>query len=270
MPAYPSILQAIWLLIVTLFLIVVLSGIISAGAVLTGLPPNHPAAIALVNLIGIGLVLAWGIRKTRAPAADVLPLGPLPGPVLFPLTVTIIGLAVLLSEADNLVRTVLPMPPEIAEFFAQISGAGTDKWGSVLVLVIVAPLTEESLFRGLILRGFLRRYSIWTAIAVSALLFGVFHLNPWQFLGAFVLGALFAWAFVRTRSLLLCMFGHALANSLPLIVSSVLDLEITGFTTGFSGPAFQPLWFDALGAVLTAAGVWLLVRAFDREALRGQ
>ncbi|MGQ0548362.1 MAG: hypothetical protein ACT4PY_01670 [Armatimonadota bacterium] len=140
MPAYPNILQAIWLLIVIVLLILVVSGIASVVAVQVGVPPNAPAVIAVVNLVGIGLGLAWGVRKSRAPAAEVLPLGPIPASVPFPLMVTIMGAAILLSEVDNLVRSVLPLPPEIAEFFAQITGAGGDTWGSVLILVVVAPL----------------------------------------------------------------------------------------------------------------------------------
>ncbi|MGH2404413.1 MAG: hypothetical protein ACRDGN_08105, partial [bacterium] len=131
---YPNLLQAIWLLVVIVLLILVLSGVASVAAVLTGLPPNHPAAIAIVNLIGIGLGLAWGVRKTGAPAAEVFRLGPISASLLLPLTVTIFGAVILLSETDNLVRTVLPPPPEIAELFAQITGwvatVGARSWCS--------------------------------------------------------------------------------------------------------------------------------------------
>ncbi|MGH2404412.1 MAG: lysostaphin resistance A-like protein [bacterium] len=135
------------------------------------------------------------------------------------------------------------------------------------MLVIVAPLTEELLFRGLILRGLLRHYTARTAIIASAVLFGVFHLNPWQFLGATVLGVLFAWMFVRTGSLHLCIFGHAFANGVPLIVS-VLKVDIVGFTSELTGVEFQPLWFDALGLVLSAVGLWRLRRYFVSSLTR--
>ena len=260
--SYPNILQAIWLL----FLIVVLSFVLSviAGAVArrVGGSPDHPAVAAVVNSVAIGLALAWGLRKSRASAADVFPLSPKQIPLLLPLAVAIVGMVILISEADNLLRTVLPLPPGLADFFEQITGKGAGPWGLVLA-VVVAPLTEELLFRGLILRGFLRHYSVRTAIIASAVLFGAFHLNPWQFVGAFALGVLFAWTFVRTRSLLLCIFGHALTNGLPSLIVNVFHLEIPGFTGGLGRPEFQPLWFDALGVILTAAGVWLLMRAFN-------
>lgn len=259
---YPSFRQAIWLLILVVLLILVLSGVAGTVAFVARFPPNHPGIVAAVNLVAIGLALAWGVSKTRTPAAKALPLGPLPVAIVLPLVVTVIGAVILLSDADNLLRTVLPIPPAFAEFLAHITGAGGSRWGSILALVIVAPLTEELLFRGLILRGFLRHYATRKAIIASALLFGAFHLNPWQFLGATVLGVLFAWVFVRTRSLLLCMFGHAAANGLPIIVVSLFHLDIQGFTGGLSRVEFQPLWLDALGVVLAGMGLWLLTRAF--------
>jgi len=144
----------------------------------------------------------------------------------------------------------------------------TPRWEAfVRLVVIVAPLTEELLFRGLILRGLLRHYTTRTAIIASAVLFGVFHLNPWQFLGATVLGVLFAWIFVRTGSLYPCIFGHAFANGVPLI-ASVLKVDIVGFTSELTGVEFQPLWFDALGLVLSAVGLWRLRRYFVSSLTR--
>lgn len=267
--SYPSILQAIWLLFLVVVLIFVLSVIAGAAAHVAGERPDHPAVAAAVNSIAIGVALAWGLRKTRAPAADVFPLSPRRIPLLLPLAVSIVGMVILISEVDNLLRTVLPVPPALADLFEQITGKGAGPWGLILA-VVVAPLTEELLFRGLILRGFLRRYSVRTAIIASALLFGAFHLNPWQFLGAVALGVLFAWTFVRTGSLLLCIFGHALTNGLSSLIANVLHLEIPGFTSGLDRPEFQPLWFDALGVILTAAGVWLLMRAFSGIGARPQ
>jgi len=45
----------------------------------------------------------------------------------------------------------------------------------VLVAVVLAPVAEELMFRGLILRTFMRRMSFWPAAVLSTLLFGGFH-----------------------------------------------------------------------------------------------
>ncbi len=266
MSSYPNILQAIWLLFVIVVLIFIVSIIAGAVAQRVGESPDHPGVAAVVNSVAIGLALIWGRAKTRAPAADVFPLNAKRLHILPPLAVAIVGMVILISEVDNLVRTMLPLPREMADFFEQITGKEAGPWGLILA-VLVAPITEELLFRGLILRGFLRHYSVRMAIIASALLFAAFHLNPWQFVGAFALGILFAWIFVRTRSLVLPILGHALTNGLPPFIVNVLHLEIPGFTTGVDRPEFQPVWFDALGVVLTAAGVWLLMRYLGRSTL---
>ena len=112
------------------------------------------------------------------------------------------------------------------------------------------------------LRGFLKRYSPAKAVLVSAVLFGAFHLNPWQFVGAAVLGTLFGWWYVQTRSLVPCLFGHALSNSLPLLLVAVAGPSAPGLTDLTGEVRFQPLWVDALAVVLVAVGIRALHRAF--------
>ena len=77
----------------------------------------------------------------------------------------------------------------------------------------------------MILRGLLLHYSAPTAIIASALLFGLVHLNPWQAVGAVALGVLFGWWYVRTRSLTLCIFGHAVNNLIAVLLFRFGDWE---------------------------------------------
>jgi membrane protease YdiL (CAAX protease family) len=269
---YPKTSQAILLLVFVFFLqIIFLTPIAILGAILNSPIAEHPAAIGVVNLCAIGTILIGGIKRARASFQEVLPFRPVPLSLLLPIALTVIGLSILLSETDNLLRTVLPMPAWLADFFERVLGAQASLWGSAFTLVIVAPLTEELLFRGLILRGFLSHYSAKKAILVSAILFGLFHLNPWQFTSAAVLGALFAWWFVQTKSLLPCLFGHALTNALPLIFLSLLQIKIPGYSSELTQQVeFQPLWFDLIGLILAGLGLWLLVREFKKNVLTTQ
>ena len=262
---YPSIRQAIWLLVLIFFLMIVLS--ISVG-ILDGIVNfsfgEHPATLAIVNLIAIGLLLMWGLKKAKASFKEVFSFVPMRMSLFLPMSLTIIGVGILLSELDNLLRTVLPMPAVIADFYMNLFLGQKSLWGSFVLVVVIAPLTEELLFRGFILRGFLSHYTMRKAVLASAILFGIFHLNPWQFLGAAIMGVLFAWLFVRTRSLLPCFFGHALNNALPLILLGVFNLEIPGVTIGFTKVEFQPLWLDLFGLLLAGLGLWLLNRMFGK------
>lgn len=261
---YPRISQAILLLVLFILVVVAFGVVLGLFGSIVGYPLHkHPAAIAAANLAAAAFVLRRGLKKTEAPFAQVFPFTPFRASLLFPMSLTIIGLIILLSEMDNLLRTVLPMPAWLSEVLSDLTRGQTSLWGSVVALVIVAPLTEELLFRGLILRGFLSHYTATKAVLASAMLFAVVHLNPWQAPAATVLGLLLAWWFLRTRSLLPCLFGHALGNALPFIFRVILQLKIRGFTGEFPREVeFQPLWFDALGIVLAGVGLWLLTSMF--------
>jgi len=84
-------------------------------------------------------------------------------------------------------------------------------------VAVVGPIVEELIFRGLILKGFRRNYNATTAILMSALLFALFHLNPWQFPATFVLGLLLGWVMIRTNNIILAIIGHSINNFLVLI-----------------------------------------------------
>ena len=59
----------------------------------------------------------------------------------------------------------------------------------------------------------------WGGILISALLFGVFHINPAQILPAFLIGILLAWTYYKTGSLIPCILMHVLNNSLSVYLS---------------------------------------------------
>jgi membrane protease YdiL (CAAX protease family) len=131
-----------------------------------------------------------------------------------------------------------------------------------LLLVVIAPVSEELLFRGIILRGLLSRYRPAAAVVLTALLFAILHANPWQFFSALFLGIVFGWFYLRTGSIALCILAHAMANGLNLL-STMIPLDIPGFTgtPDNSVMVFQPWWLDLCGLGMLMAGVWAFYRA---------
>ncbi|MBP5570720.1 MAG: CPBP family intramembrane metalloprotease [Prevotella sp.] len=90
--------------------------------------------------------------------------------------------------------------------------------GGYLALGIIAPLAEEVVFRGAILRSLLEKFSKpWIAIAVSALLFALIHLNPAQLPHAFVVGLLLGWMYWRTGSIIPGVLLHVVNNTVSYI-----------------------------------------------------
>jgi membrane protease YdiL (CAAX protease family) len=220
---------------------------------------EHPAVMGCINLAAFGAIIALGAFLAKAPLRELFPMKPVRPALALPLLLSLAGAVIVLSEADNWMRSALPPPQWLAKFFADLVMAKRSFWGSLFALSIVAPVTEELFFRGLVLHGFLSRYSARNAVLLSSVLFGLIHLNPWQLISGISLGLLLGWWFVRTRSLLPCLAGHALANG-TLLFATWFPFRIPGFNAGSPlDPVveFQPLWFDLLGFALLVAGVWL-------------
>lgn len=101
--------------------------------------------------------------------------------------------------------------------------------GVILVVirtVILAPVVEELIFRGLIYNRIKGYIGFWPAAIISAAIFGIYHLNLAQGIYAFLFGILFCLIYRRFENLLSCVFMHAAANLLSVI------LEFTGADYG--------------------------------------
>jgi len=93
-----------------------------------------------------------------------------------------------------------------------------DRWG-YLAVGLLAPVCEELVFRGAVLRSLLRWAGHhWVAISVSALLFALVHANPAQMPHAFVIGLLLGWLYYRTDSVVPGVVYHWVNNSIAYVV----------------------------------------------------
>ncbi len=223
---------------------------------------QQPVVIACINLVAFGAAIALGLRLNRLCFREVFPFRRLTALQMLGVAVSVLGAGVLLSEADNALRSVLPLPRFWADVFKEVFFNRQSLVSRVFLLVIVAPLTEELLFRGLILRGLLSRHTPTVAVLVSSFLFAAVHLNPWQFPSALSLGIILGWFYLRTGSVLSCIVGHAIANGLSIVVLG-LPWDIPGMTgspTG-TGAAFQPWWLDLSGLLVLVAGLRLFSKA---------
>lgn len=94
---------------------------------------------------------------------------------------------------------------------------------SSIMFVIAAPILEEFIFRGIILDGLLKRYSPLKSIVISSILFGIIHLNPWQFVSAFLFGLIAGWVYYKTANLTLPILMHFATNLFAIIAFHIFD-----------------------------------------------
>ena len=126
-------------------------------------------------------------------------------------------------------------------------GIGETTWISLLATVILAPISEELLFRGLTLR-FLRSAGVKFAAAnvIQALFFGILHMNLVQGIYAFAVGLVLGYVAGKCRTVFLPILLHLCFNIAGTVFAALLS--------GNTGWLMQ--------GILTVAGVLMLAGAF--------
>lgn len=107
----------------------------------------------------------------------------------------------------------IDMPEGYAKLFKGIMSHDS----GFLAVGVLAPIAEEMVFRGAILRRLIDVLDVrwhWAAIVVTAALFGAIHLNMAQGINAFVMGLLLGWMYMRTRSIVPGLVFHFTNNTI--------------------------------------------------------
>lgn len=154
-----------------------------------------------------------------------------------PLFALLVILATLVTSfmSEAITSLLPPIPPYLEEALKRLTQGNV--WIDFLCVSIMAPIFEEWLCRGMILRGLLNYKHkdksgqevngikpVW-AIVISAVFFAVIHANPWQAVVAFLLGSLFGYVYYKTGSLKLTMLMHFANNTFSLILSQIDSLK---------------------------------------------
>lgn len=215
---------------------------------------------ALVGMIiPFSIVIILGINKTKNRIQDVFHFKKIKLSTWIITVLFSIGLVIVSSEIDNYVNFFIPKPEFMKNIFASMMPKNSFIL-SFITIALIPGITEELLFRGLILEGFKKNYSIGKAILLSALLFGLIHLNPWQFITAFFIGLFSAWMAIKTESLFPSIFIHIFNNGIFAITSHYPHLNpISGFNNNGQVIKFQPIWFTCIGLALFIVSIYFFI-----------
>ena len=150
---------------------------------------------------------------------------------------------------------------EFYEMFTELMKqmTGGPLWSSFLVVAIFAPIFEEWLCRGMVLRGLLTKMKPVWAIVVSALFFAVIHANPWQALNAFLIGLVMGYVYYKTGSLILTMIIHFVNNGTSVILSNIESLKDYEYWIDIMGKQTYTIVF-LVSCVVLAACLWVFSR----------
>lgn len=171
--------------------------------------------------------------------------------------------------SDLLNSMMPPMPQWLDDALTSMTEGRL--WVNLLCVSVFAPLFEEWLCRGMILRGLLNARNsagarvaspLW-AVIISALFFALIHANPWQALPAFIIGCLFGYVYYRTGSLKLTMLMHCVNNTAAVIFSRLECFEGKDYWTDVLGVRLYGLFFAAAAIILV-----LTIIQFNRIPLQ--
>lgn len=144
----------------------------------------------------------------------------------------------------------------LADPFLYVRGEFAANAITFVALVVLAPIGEELVFRGLLLRAWTARHGAAYAIGASSLLFAIFHVDV---LGAFVFGAVLCLLARATGGLWVPIAVHALNNLVACAIEAAWVEGDWPVTTDVA--AFRAQWPWAIAAGLAgAAGLWALRR----------
>ena len=217
-------------------------------------PPVGHDFIVVASAVVYGLFVAWlAFALPRAGVSWSRLIGRAPGAraaleillvawmhILFAANSFVLMLAVLHRVAPRLAR-------ELAEVAASSRTIGSARL--VLMTVVVAPVVEELLFRGVLLQRLALRWGAPRAIFVTSAIFALLH--PQHPLGLFVFSLLLSLLFLSSGSLITPILAHALTNGTLLVIAHLA--EVNGVV-----PAAPDVGRIAEAAPAAAVGVGLV------------
>ncbi len=159
-------------------------------------------------------------------------------------------------------------------------------WLIILIVVVIGPIIEEMLFRKFMIDR-LGRYGDAVAITSSAIAFGFFHGNFYQFFYAAMLGFILGYIYTRTRDVKYTVIMHMLINFLgsilPMFLQNRLD-EFYEVIENLNGTPIKPgseidpgrfienamiiLSYSVVQYALMAAGIVLFITAITKRQIK--
>ena len=126
----------------------------------------------------------------------------------------ILGFRLLFSGSLSHIVNLIPLPKFIEDSFNDMFA---NPLIGIITAIIIAPIQEEFVNRGIILNGLSKKYSSKVALIVSSLIFAAMHMNIPQGINAFLLGLILGYIYLKTKSIFLSILCHTINNMLAFM-----------------------------------------------------
>lgn len=206
--AYPS-----WGDLLTLLGVFIVATVL--GSLLTGvLQKIGSVSVGFGSFLGyviqFSLVIIFGLfqRKIRSPQGTRLlkfGLAKLDFVIILWGTIMVLATGVVIEPLLNL------FPETYLDRLGNIMAAGG--W-MMFTSIVIAPIMEEILFRGILQDALMRKYGVFVGILIASAVFGIVHIIPQQVVNAFMIGIVLGYIYYRTGALLPVILIHCINNAI--------------------------------------------------------
>jgi len=220
----------------------------ASGTAVGAMQSPAQMVIALIVFNALALVLFLGMRWSKVSGAYIKSR---PWSVLIWSAVASLGT---LLPSMWIQEQMPELPAALKELTEQSEAsmvALMQTRGGYAVICLLAPLVEEIVFRGAVLRSLLSRsgYRPWVSIAISAVLFALAHLNPAQMPHAFIVGLLLGWMYWRTGSIVPGVVLHWTNNTAAYLIFHAYpdpDIKLNQIFSGSDSSVLAAVFFSLL------------------------
>lgn len=221
-----------------------LNGLLESGALepsyMVLLVGGDQALVLLIAMVAASLRFSGRLRSylnLRLPhplhvcliAGLMLPLASLSGELY---RVTAIGWAQLVSAIPELGAFDASNTVEWLKEFANVAPLPV----MLLIFAVGPALGEELIFRGVIGRGLVARWGLWSGVLLTSLMFAVVHGHPVHVIGVIPLGIAMHLVYLATRSFWAPVLLHFLNNSWATIASRAIESDGAAAASWEAGP----------------------------------
>jgi sodium transport system permease protein len=127
-------------------------------------------------------------------------------------------------------NAIFPLPQQLLDAMEKLLRATQNQplWIILLVSAVLPAVCEEISFRGIVLSGFLTRLRPAAALALTGVVFAVFHLSLYRFVPIFLLGWAIAYLTWKSGSIFTGMILHLLNNAGAGVLLNYPELDRFG------------------------------------------
>jgi membrane protease YdiL (CAAX protease family) len=181
---------------------------------------DMPARITLISASALIFLPAFiYVRRNAYSVQNVFKIYPVSWQCAMASVLLGIGSPIISDEIGVLMQSFITVPAEWQELAVKpfLAATAFDWFAIIAGVVIIAPMVEEFLFRGLLQGSFEEKLEWWQAILQTAVIFALLHFLDFMMLQYFLLAVLLGFLCWRSHSVVPAVIVHMLYNAFEIV-----------------------------------------------------